>query len=240
MELPKSEAVFAKLFSYDSIDSTNSELERQYSTTLPEFTAAIAGEQTAGKGRLGRSWESVSGASLSLSVLVRPASAKEQSWLTLLAGLSVSEALRELGVDCGIKWPNDVLVGEKKICGILAAGVKDAVIVGMGVNIKTVTGQLERAIALDALGVEVSLDELAAKIGQRLKTSIQGFRSNPNQLMQSFRERCITLGQQVRAEFPDGSNRYGIASEVNSEGQLVILTPEPVALSAADVWHLRN
>lgn len=240
MQLDESEAVFPRVFSFPSIDSTNLEFERIYQPQLPEFSAVIAAEQTAGKGRLGRSWQSAPGSSLSLSVLLRPRSASEKSWLTLMAGLSVAEALSELGVEAGIKWPNDVLVQEKKICGILATGLSGAVILGLGVNLKSNPQQLATAIALDELGVEISLDVMAAKIGLLLKANIDSFRSDSLAAMDRFRTRCITLSQQVRAEFPDGTSKYGIASEVNDHGQLVILTPEPLALSAADVWHLRN
>ena len=240
MQLVESEAVFPRVFGFPSIDSTNLELERIYQPQLPEFSAVIAAEQTAGKGRLGRSWQSAPESSLSLSVLVRPRSASEQSWLTLVAGLSVAEALGELGVEAGIKWPNDVLVKEKKICGILATGLGDAVILGVGVNLKRNSQQLATAIALGELGVDISLDSIAARIGLRLKANIISFRSDCLAVMDRFRTRCITLTQQVRAEFPDGTSKYGVASEVNGHGQLVILTPEPLALSAADVWHLRN
>ena len=240
MNLLESNTVFSKVYGLESVDSTNLELERLYSAELPEFTVVIAAEQTAGKGRLGRSWQSAPGASLSMSVLIRPTSNSEQSWLTLIASLSVTEALIDLGIDCGIKWPNDVLIGGKKVCGILAAGLPNAVIVGMGINLKSVPGQLESAVALDELDVQISLDEMAASVGRKFRLNLQLFRTQPVALMEQFRVRCLTLGQRVRAEFPDGSNQFGIAEKVNSSGQLVILTPEPLALSAADVWHLRN
>lgn len=240
MQLTRSEAVFPKVFGHEEIDSTNLELARKNLADLPEFSAVIAGSQTLGKGRLGRSWQSPAGSSLSLSVLIRPASEQERQWLTLIAALAVSEALSDLGINAGIKWPNDILVQGKKLCGILASAEQDAVIVGIGVNIKSHPELIDTAVALEALGVSTTIDELAALIGQQLQLLVSEFRENPQSIRDKFDSACITLGQQVRAEFPDGRSSYGLASEVNQSGQLVILTPEPMALSAADVWHLRN
>lgn len=240
MQLTRAEAVFPKVFGHDEIDSTNLELARLNLADLPEFSAVIAASQTLGKGRLGRSWQSPAGCSLSLSVLIRPGSELERQWLTLIAALAVSEAVSAFGVSAGIKWPNDILVQGKKLCGILASAEQDVVIMGIGVNIKSHPELIDSAISLERLGVDTTIDELAALIGQQLELLVSEFRENPEALKSKFDSACITLGQQVRAEFPDGKTSYGLASEINASGQLVILTPEPVALSAADVWHLRN
>lgn len=240
MQLTRAEAVFPKVFGHDEIDSTNLELARLNLADLPEFSAVIAASQTLGKGRLGRSWQSPAGSSLSLSVLIRPGSELERQWLTLIAALAVSEAVSAFGVSAGIKWPNDILVQGKKLCGILASAEQDAVIMGIGVNIKGHPELIDSAVSLERLGVETTIDQLAALIGQQLELLVSEFRENPEALKSKFDSACITLGQQVRAEFPDGKTSYGLASEINASGQLVILTPEPVALSAADVWHLRN
>lgn len=240
MQLEQSEGVFPKVFGFEEIDSTNSEFARMQTHLLPEYTAVIAGAQTLGKGRLGRSWQSPEGTSLSLSVLLRPQSSMERSWLTLLTALAVSKAANTLGVSASIKWPNDVLVQGKKLCGILATAIEDDVIMGIGVNLKSHEDLVDTAISFSELNVNIGIDEMAALIGTELIALLAEFRQNPEIVMEQFRSGCITLGQQVRAEFPDGKSLYGIAQSVNESGQLVILTPEPVALSAADVWHLRN
>lgn len=240
MQLSRSKSVYPRVFGHEEIDSTNLELARLDLGSLPEFSAVIAQSQSLGKGRLGRSWHSPAGSSLSLSVLIRPASEQERQWLTLIAALAVTDAALLLGVSAGIKWPNDILVEGKKLCGILASAAQDSVIVGIGVNIKSHPDLIYSAVALDALGASTTIDELAALIGQQLKALVSEFRQNPHEVKNRFVASCVTLGQQVRAEFPDGKSSYGLASEINPSGQLVILTPEPMALSAADVWHLRN
>lgn len=240
MQLSRSEAVYAKVFSHEVIDSTNAELARLDIASLEEFSAVIAQSQTLGKGRLGRSWQSPPGSSLSLSVLIRPTSDQERQWLTLIAALAVVNAAEALGVSAGIKWPNDILVKGKKLCGILASAEQGAVIMGIGVNIRSHPDLIDTAVSLDDLGVTTTIDELAALVGQHLKLLVAEFRANSLPVRQKFQAACLTLGEQVRAEFPDGKTSYGLAREINESGQLVILTPEPMALSAADVWHLRN
>lgn len=125
----------------ESLPSTNTEVVRQASEGAAEGLAIIANEQTAGRGRLQRAWSSPKGAGLYFSLLLRPAIAVEQ-WplITFMAALAVGDALQEAcDVTTDIKWPNDLLSGERKICGILAESVETptgrAVVLGMGVNL---------------------------------------------------------------------------------------------------------
>lgn len=236
----KSEAVFSKVYGYDSVDSTNLELARQNDPN--HFSAAISLSQTLGQGRLGRSWSSPSGASLALSIFLKPNSLAKPGWASLLAALAVSRALADMGIaDAGIKWPNDVLVRGKKVCGILAQLQQDAaLIVGIGVNLTTEASDLETATSLEALGVSTDADSLAAAIGTHFQKLIDEFLQNETAMRAEFSRNCITLGKTVRAELPGGSELTGLAREIDTHGQLVILTPEPHRLAAADVWHLRG
>lgn len=240
MQIPPAPEVFPRLFEYEVIDSTNLELKRKNLEALEEFSAVIAMSQTAGRGRLGRTWQSPSGSSLSLSVLLKPTSAAEFSWVTLIAALAISQTAGQLGVEAKVKWPNDVLVQGKKLSGVLASLENQNVILGIGVNIRPWEGQLHTSTNLEVEGVNVSAKEFATLIGATLRSLIASFRSNPSSLQSEFRANCVTIGQQVRAELPSGKELYGLAQTVNDSGQLVILSPEPIALSAADVWHLRN
>ena len=239
MQLPKSSEVFSKVSWFDEIDSTNLELARQVEAGAQDFSAVIAASQTSGQGRLGRNWSSPPGASLSLSILV-PKTFPEPGWLTLLAALSVKRALEELGVvEPGIKWPNDLHVQGRKVCGILAQLLPSGeVVVGIGLNLKAQHPELN-AISLEELGVNADIDTAAAAIGKELAGLLKAFFTSPNEVKLQFSSSCITLGEQVRAELPGGQELRGLAAEVDHRGQLVILTPEPVALSAGDVWHLR-
>ena len=240
MQLPKSTDVFSKVSWFDEIDSTNLELARQLKTGASNFSAVIADSQTSGQGRLGRNWDSPSGSSLSLSILIS-APFPEPGWLTLLAALSVKRALAGLGVEgAGIKWPNDLHVDGKKVCGILAQLLPQGdVVVGIGLNLSRQQPELG-ATSLAELGVDIDIDSAAAAIGSEFAGLLEQFAIEPSLVKQDFSVACITLGQRVRAELPDGNEIKGIASEVDQHGQLVILTPERVSLSAGDVWHLRS
>lgn len=130
-----------RILRFESLPSTNTELARQASEGACEGLSIVAEEQTAGRGRLQRAWSSPKGAGLYFSVLLQPTIALEQ-WplITFMAALAVAEALSEAGdVNTDIKWPNDLLSGERKICGILAESVETptgrAVIVGIGINL---------------------------------------------------------------------------------------------------------
>ena len=240
MQLPTSTEVFSKVSWFEEIDSTNLELARQVRLGAQDFSAVIAASQTSGQGRLGRNWDSPPGASLSLSILVsRPF--PEVGWLTLLAALAVKQALEGMGISGpGIKWPNDVQVNEKKICGILAQLLPEGgVVVGIGLNIGRQHPELN-AISLEELGVAMDIDSAAAAIGREFAELLERFAISSRSVKHQFSGSCITIGQQVRAELPGGSELRGLASEVDERGQLVILTPERVVLSAGDVWHLRN
>lgn len=240
MLLEKSSRVFSSVSWFEEVDSTNLELERQLDTGASEFSAVIAGSQTNGQGRLGRAWQSPSGSSLSLSVSINW-TAQDPGWLTLIAALAVTRALRSFGVDNPeIKWPNDVLVSGRKISGILAQlRPQRQVILGIGLNLGPQSSDLA-ATSLIESGVEVDLDTAASEIGIELRGLVQQFATEPKSVMAEFTKACMTLGQSVRAELPGGKNVYGVASEIGPSGQLVILTPEPVSLSAGDVWHLRG
>jgi BirA family biotin operon repressor/biotin-[acetyl-CoA-carboxylase] ligase len=130
-----------KVLRFESLPSTNTELARLASEGAAEGLAIVADEQTAGRGRLQRAWSSPKGAGLYFSILLRPQLPVDQ-WplITFAAALAVGDALQEAaGVQTDIKWPNDLLSGERKICGILAEAIETpggrAVIVGIGINL---------------------------------------------------------------------------------------------------------
>src|SRR5215467_11674038 len=139
--------------------STNADLVERGG---PEGQVLVAEEQTAGRGRMGRSWVSQPGASLTFSVLLRPASVPpgRRGWLPLLTGVSVAVAVR--AVAAVLKWPNDVLIGSRKLAGILAEQSGDVVVIGVGLNVSTPADALPvssgglRATSLLAEDAEVS------------------------------------------------------------------------------------
>ena len=122
-------------------DSTNSWIKRLAKEGAPEGTLALAEFQSAGRGRLGRSWEVPEGTSVMMSILLRPKFEPQYApMLTLVMGMAVAKAVKKLGFDVSIKWPNDVVVSHKKICGILTEmGVRDGkidyAVIGVGINV---------------------------------------------------------------------------------------------------------
>ena len=123
------------------IDSTNLWIKRLAKEGAPEGTLALAEFQSAGRGRLGRSWEVPEGTSVMMSILLRPKFEPQYApTLTLVMGMAVAKAVKNLGFDVSIKWPNDVVVSHKKICGILTemgvrAGKIDYAVIGVGINV---------------------------------------------------------------------------------------------------------
>ena len=123
------------------IDSTNLWIKRLAKVGAPEGTLALAEFQSAGRGRLGRSWEVPEGTSVMMSILLRPKFEPQYApTLTLVMGMAVAKAVKSLGFDVSIKWPNDVVVSHKKICGILTEmGVRDGkidyAVIGVGINV---------------------------------------------------------------------------------------------------------
>jgi BirA family biotin operon repressor/biotin-[acetyl-CoA-carboxylase] ligase len=146
-----------RILRYDSLPSTNNEVARLALEGAEEGLAVVADEQTAGRGRLQRTWSSPKGAGLYFSILLRPALLpKRWTLITFVAALATGDALREAAaVQTDIKWPNDLLAGERKICGILAEAIETptgrAVVVGIGVNLT------EDAFPQDLINVATSV-----------------------------------------------------------------------------------
>lgn len=146
----------------DACASTNDELLRRAEAGAPEGTLVVTETQSAGRGRLGRTWLSEPGQGLLFSLLARPTLPPETAaTLPLMAGLAVAQTLRALGFAAGLKWPNDVLLDDRKVCGILceaqtsARGI-EGIVVGIGLNV----GAVPEAVAHRAAGLGGRLDRL--------------------------------------------------------------------------------
>jgi BirA family transcriptional regulator, biotin operon repressor / biotin---[acetyl-CoA-carboxylase] ligase len=235
-----------------STGSTNADLLRRGG---PEGQVLVAEEQTAGRGRMGRSWVSQPGASLTFSLLLRPVAVPpaRRGWLPLLTGVSVAVAVREVAaVAAVLKWPNDVLIGSRKLAGILAEQSEDVVVIGVGLNVSTQADALPvstgglRATSLLAEGAEVSRVALLAGILRELERRYVAFRDDPSAgggaLLTEYRALCATLGQEVRAELPGGRVLSGVARDIDTGGRLLIAAADgasPTPISAGDVVHVR-
>ena len=247
MQLTESKAIAPNLTHLADVDSTNLELARRNSVSaLPTWSVLAASLQSAGQGRMGRTWVSEPETSLSVSVLLRPKDQKSAPWATLAAAVSVRHAIAHLGVeDAKVKWPNDVLVNGQKISGILAQLQPDnSVVLGVGINIRNQTGAPETATSLEALGLSVGFDQLLAAFLTAFKTRWDIFEQShvvgADKTRRELIEHSATIGLKVRAILPDQTEIIGDAADIDTDGRLVINTPTPKVLAAADVWHLRN
>lgn len=246
--LVRPDSPWSRLQVVDRTGSTNTDLIEAAADT-PTGTVLIAEEQSAGRGRLDRRWVSPARAGLTVSVLLRPVSDRHTwGWLPLLTGVALTTALRPLaGVPARLKWPNDVLIGEGKLAGILAQSTGDAVVVGVGLNVTTAAAELpEGAVSLATAGAAcldrdrvlcAFLEELAAGIG-RFESA--GGDAEACGLRAAYRRDCATLQQRVRVELPGRAPLTGTAVDVGPDGSLTVLAPEGThRVASGDVRHVR-
>jgi BirA family biotin operon repressor/biotin-[acetyl-CoA-carboxylase] ligase len=211
--------------------STNADVAARARSGEPAGLCLVAERQTAGRGRLDRSWESPARAGLTLSVLLRPVGT-DLGWVPLLAGLAVARALRaQTGVDAVLKWPNDVLVDGRKLAGLLAEAVDGAVVVGIGLNVTTRPEELPdgRATSLQLVGARTTdRDTILRALLRELSLAASD--------RDGYREVCSTLGRQVAVHLPGGEVVEGTAEDVDEHGRLVV---DGTPYAAGDVVHLR-
>ena len=243
-----------------STASTNADLLARALRGEPEGVVLAAEEQTAGRGRMGRTWVSPPYAALTFSLLARPdVPPARRGWLPLLAGVAVAAAVTEVtGVQARLKWPNDVLAGEAKLAGILAEAAGDAVVVGIGLNVSTEPAELSHLLAATGPGAPpaaslrtagataLNREELLLAILTRFERWYQPWRQaggDPDRsgLRPGYTRLSATIGRTVRAELPGGQVLSGPAAGVDSDGRLLVrVSPgSEVPVAAADVVHLR-
>lgn len=226
-------SLISEVHALKTVDSTNNEAKRWAQQGAPHGSLFVADEQTGGKGRLGRVWKSPAGTGLWFSVLLRPKAEPEQvTGLTLTAGLSVAKAIQKLtGCKAQIKWPNDVVIGSQKVCGILtemAAEMESVeyVIPGIGVNVNTESFPEEIAFKATSLylstGKKWSRAELLGAILQEMECLLDRQEQGGVQaILEEYRENCVTIGRKVSTQ--RGNIRLsGIAEDVTEGGELVV------------------
>jgi BirA family biotin operon repressor/biotin-[acetyl-CoA-carboxylase] ligase len=212
------------------VDSTNARGLEMARDGAPEWTVVVAGHQTAGRGRLGRRWLDVPGRSLLCSVILRPRLTPNEVYLlTLAAAVSVIDAARLPGLDA--KWPNDIVVGERKCGGILAeadvqGGSVRHVVLGIGVNVSAGPEDLpeevrDTATSLAIEGASIDRDGLLGGFLGSLRGRLQsdGF---PASIVEAYRPLCRTLGRRVRATTTSGDPVEGRAVDVDERGSLLV------------------
>lgn len=211
----------------------------------------LAEHQTAGRGRHGRHWVTPPRSQLALSVGVAADAVPTSGWgwLTLATGVAVADAIVDvLGLQVGLKWPNDVMVGDGKLAGILAevAAPKQLIVVGLGLNVTMTAEEAPdpAAVSLGMLGAAViDRNVWADKVLRHLASRIAAWRAAggaDDALKADYRRHSCTLGVQVRADLPGGQRVEGIAEAIDDTGRLVIDTGAgAVTVAAGDVTRLR-
>lgn len=249
--------------------STNADVAAAARDGEPEGLVIVAERQVAGRGRLGRTWESPARAGLSLSVLLRPGTPDEArgwaavpvagyGWLPLLAGVALHESVhRVTGLETSLKWPNDLLVpladgDEGKTAGILAEGVPGAVVMGVGLNVSLRADELPDrptgppATSLGLAGApDADRDPLLKAFLRSLADWYARWRDatgdpGASGLRAAYRKSCGTIGRRARVLLPDGTEVSGLVTGVDDDARLLLRTPAgDRPLAAGDVVHLR-
>lgn len=240
----------------ESTGSTNADLLARHSAGQDiTATVLVAEHQSAGRGRHGRSWATPARSQIafSLGVDVTGLPSAAWGWLPLLTGVAVVDAVgATTGIEAGLKWPNDVLVADSKLAGILAevASPDPVIVVGLGLNVTLTAPEIgeaapgARATSLLMLG-STMLDRsaLLGSILAELTARIDRWRISDGpdrRLIEDYRARSLTLGTQVRALLPGDREILGTATDLDELGRLHIDTgSQTVAVSAGDISHLR-
>lgn len=224
---------------YESVDSTNDRIKERAHNNESQGLVISAGTQTAGKGRIGRKWESPTKDSVSTSLLLTPDDISLESipTITVVAAMAVRDALSNLyGLEGKIKWPNDIVLGGKKICGILTEmEMKDNkvwyVVVGIGVNVHNT--EFPEEIAFKATSVDIELQKQSGEKGHRseiTKAIWESFKKYYNifiktqdmsGLKEEYERYLANLNERVRIEAQENSYE-AIARGIDDRGQLII------------------
>jgi BirA family biotin operon repressor/biotin-[acetyl-CoA-carboxylase] ligase len=224
----------------ETVDSTNDYLKTRAQSGAPDGLVAVANSQTRGKGRLGRSFSSPADKGVYLSMLLRPAgSPAEIANITALVAVAMVEAVEAAsGVRPGIKWVNDLVLGGKKLCGILTemsvegeTGRIQHAVVGIGVNVREAEEDFPpeiRPVATSLLmetGKEVSRARLAAEMILRLDKLRRDWPGGRNGYLAPYRAACVTIGREIRFT-QNGIERTGVAEDVDEDFGLVTRLPD--------------
>ncbi len=257
---PLAAAVTPRLHVIDTVDSTNAKLVRDATDDPdghPHLSVVFTRDQRAGRGRLDRSWTAPPGTAMAVSVLLDVAAVAhaDRGWIPLVAGAAMRRAVAAqlVGLKVTLKWPNDVLVSDLKICGILAEvlpGDPHRVVVGAGVNTQMASVDLPvpTATSFAALGREADEDRLLADYLEALRDGIAALAvGGPDDVRGDIEEACATIGSEVTVTLPDGRGDTsatvleGIAVRLDPEGRLVIdAQGVETVVSAGDVVHVRT
>ncbi len=234
----KTDQAMPPRYVYGSLDSTNEEAKRLAAQGAPHGTVVTADMQTAGKGRRGRSWVSPPGTNIYFTLIVRPEFTPEKaSMLTLVAAHALTRGIaRETGLEPGIKWPNDLVIDGKKVCGILTEmsveqGVIRHVVIGAGINVREQSFPAEladRAVSLDAAcGARVDRERLLDAVLEAFKEDYEEFCRTGSlaSIRDSYDRLLVNRDREVCVLEPGGEYR-GISRGITDTGELRVELPD--------------
>ena len=237
----------------ESTGSTNADLAAAAATGDIDGRVLIARHQTAGRGRHDRVWTTGPTGALTFSVGIGVGGATAaMGWLSLLAGVAVADALArttKFDVTLGVKWPNDVLIAERKVAGVLSEYIAGPdggqAVIGMGINTSMTADRLpvpEATSVLVESGRMVDDDELVVEILRDLDVELALWPTRLDELLAEYRSKCVTLGQRVRLVLPADRELIGTAVDVDRQGRLLVAADggTTTAIAAGDVTHLRG
>ena len=263
MHLPQSSALAARLDVLPQTGSTNAELvARASGGDCAHFSVLVTTNQTAGRGRLGRTWVAPAGKTLAVSVFLGTGAVAPDrlGWVPLLTGLAMTRAVDRLvdGHEVSLKWPNDVHVDGLKISGILAELIPGVgVVIGAGLNLTIAAGELptptSTSLALNGWGTgretadDAMVDAALAAYLVELNSlysglAAAGFDAGVSGLRSQVSAACKTIGRSVRVDLPDGDQLFGTATGIDDSGRLSVsgTSFDGVRfIAAGDVTHLR-
>jgi BirA family biotin operon repressor/biotin-[acetyl-CoA-carboxylase] ligase len=244
----KTHLIGCELHYLETTNSTNDVARELAEKGSPEGTAVIAGLQKAGRGRLGRTWFSSQG-NLAISLILKPG-IDRMRLLPAVSSLSVLHTLRKLGIKASIKWPNDVLIKGKKVCGILIesqleAGTLKYSIVGIGINIKLdVFKYPEIAEIATSISAHTSRNIGINEVTLILLTELENLYTridDAHQIYNEWLDNMETIGKRIRVNTGKAIEE-GTAETVNEEGNLVLQCDDGtfIEVIAGDVTLLKN
>ena len=223
-----------KVVYYDETDSTNNRAKDSGEKNGAHGTLFIADKQNAGKGRRGRAWESPSGKSIYMTILLRPQITPDKApMLTLIMGLSVAEGIRKVsGAETEIKWPNDIVMNKKKVCGILTEMATEMeyvnyVVIGVGINVNQEyfsEGIKEIATSLyEETGTVYQRSELIAAVLERFEKNYEMFleTGDLSAVRKAYDSILVNRGQEVKVLEP-GNEYRAVAEGINKNGELIV------------------
>ena len=236
---------------WEVLSSTNDRAAELAADGAPDFCLVTADRQTAGKGRRGRMWETPAGSSIAMSLVLRPkVELAALSELTILGGIAVARCLARLGAEPRIKWPNDIRLGGRKVCGILAetklaGGRAEYTILGIGINVTKAAYSEEvakLAVSLEETGISAERESLMAAVAGKMMHLVAEWEraGNLSFVVNEYENSMEWNGEICRVISADGSFIEGKVLGISESGALRFLTEDGEELITAGEVSLRQ